>query len=359
MGISRCPFSTNENPETYIFLQNNNNDLNEQFFIKKIPNQIFKKMRDECKNLEAQKNINNKNIKIKKIAHLLDGDNGQNEIYYHGAFNEKNQKHGIGKLIIINPNNENIFYCGIWENDVLNEGKIFYMNEEEYFGKINNYLREGYGKYTSASETYEGLWKNDQKDGNGEVEYVDGYKYKGQFKNNKFNGKGKLTGKDGSYYEGEFADNLFNGNGYLEGSNKHIYSGSFKNGKYNGKGEFKWIDETGEEKYKGSYFNGKKDGEGEFYLKNGHIYKGNWENGKPEGKGVYETRNRKYYGNWRKGMFMQLIEAEDKEGAEEESFNFNFIVPDEDINFIEYITSSIINNASIKSTIRASIEIIT
>ena len=94
-----------------------------------------------------------------------------------------------------------------------------------------------------------------------------------------------------------------------------------------------------------------------FYFKNGDIFKGNWEYGKPHGEGVYETKNRKYYGNWRQGMFMQITEVEDKEGAEEEHFNLNFKTPDEDINFIEYISSSSISK-SIKSTILASIEII-
>ncbi len=357
MGISKCPFSTNESKEANIIFEINKKEMDKQNFIKLIPEKMLNKMYIEIKNLKA--NNDNKIIKTIKIDKLFDDDEGHNVIYYRGAFNEKGEKDGVGSLIIINKNNEKILYCGIWTNDVLNEGKIFYMDEEEYSGKINNYLREGYGIYTSASEKYQGFWKKDQKDGDGEGEYTIGYKYKGQYKNNKFNGKGKLTWKDGSYYEGEFVDNLFNGNGYLEGSNKQIYSGSFKNGKFNGKGEFKWINDFDEERYKGYYFNGKKDGEGEFYLKNGHFYKGNWENGKPHGKGVYETRNRKYYGNWRKGMFMQLIEAEDKQGAEEESFNFNFVVPDEDIKFIDIISSSLVSNSNIKSTINASFEIIT
>ena len=212
-------------------------------------------------------------------------------------------------------------------------------------------------KDKDKDKTKEKQIENDQKDGDGLVKHKDGYEYNGKFKNNKFNGKGTLNWKDGSYYEGEFKDNFFNGMGYLEGSNKHIYSGYFKNGAFNGKGEFKWIDRLDEEKYKGSYSNGKKDGEGIFYFKNGDIFKGNWECGKPHGEGVYETKNRKYFGNWRQGMFMQITEVEDKEGAEEEHFNLNFKTPDEDINFLEHISNSLISN-TIKSTILASIEII-
>ena len=56
---------------------------------------------------------------------------------------------------------------------------------------------------------------------------------------------------------------------------------------------------------RGSY--GKKDGNGELYFDNGNIYRGGWESGSPNGEGVFETKNRKYYGNWRSGIFMQLI----------------------------------------------------
>ena len=346
MGISGvCPYGFTEDKDTVTEMESQATNINEitiEKFINLIPKKILNKMNSEKKDLKDYKN--NAEVKTVKIPdNLIKNDNSQKEIYYHGEFNEKGEKNGIGKMIIINENNEKIFYCGIWENDILNKGKIFYMNDEEYTGQISNYLRDGQGEYNSENETYKGSWKNDQKDGIGLVKYKDGYEYNGKFKNNKFNGKGKLTWKDGSYYDGEFKDNFFNGMGYLEGSNKHIYSGYFKNGKFNGKGEFKWIDKLNEEKYKGSYSNGKKDGEGMFYFKNGDIFKGNWEYGKPHGEGVYETKNRKYYGNWRQGMFMQITEVEDKEGAEEEHFNLNFKTPDEDINFIEYISSSSIS----------------
>ena len=360
MGISGvCPYGFIEDKDTVKEIESqgtNRNEITIEKFINLIPKNIFNKMNSEIKDLKNY--INNAEVKTVKIPdNLINNDNSQKEIYYHGEFNEKGEKNGIGKMIIINENNEKIFYCGIWENDKLNEGKIFYMDNEEYTGQINNYLRDGQGEYISENETYKGSWKNDQKDGDGLVKHKDGYEYNGKFKNNKFNGKGTLNWKDGSYYVGEFKDNFFNGMGYLEGSNKHIYSGYFKNGAFNGKGEFKWIDRLDEEKYKGSYSNGKKDGEGIFYFKNGDIFKGNWECGKPHGEGVYETKNRKYFGNWRQGMFMQITEVEDKEGAEEEHFNLNFKTPDEDINFLEHISNSLISN-TIKSTILASIEII-
>ena len=53
--------------------------------------------------------------------------------------------------------------------------------------------------------------------------------------------------------------------------------------------------------YNGNYINGKKDGKGELKFKNDDIFMGNWESGKPHGEGYYETRNRRYFGNWRGG----------------------------------------------------------
>ena len=41
--------------------------------------------------------------------------------YYHGELNEEGEKNGIINMIIINEDNEKIFYQGIWENDKLND----------------------------------------------------------------------------------------------------------------------------------------------------------------------------------------------------------------------------------------------
>ena len=279
------------------------------------------------------------------------------EIYYHGEFNEEDKKNGIGKMVIINNNNEKCFYHGIWENDILNNGTIYYMNNDKYIGELKNYLRDGKGKYISSLEIYEGYWKEDQKDGDGSVVYKDGTKYKGKFKNNKFNGKGEMKWIDGTNYCGEFLNNLFNGNGYLKGENNNTYNGNFDKGLFNGQGEFKWNSRG--ESYKGNYSNGKKDGKGEFRFKNGDIYSGNWESGHPHGEGVYQTKNRKYFGNWRSGIFMQLIDVENNEGAEEENFNLNFNTPDEDILDLEHIATSLNSNFSVKSIlVYASLEVV-
>ena len=287
---SEEPFSSKEldYPETEL------GAISFEEFKQLIPEKIFNEMNNEKIDIKNYKN----NEKLKTIFipnNLIDNKENMNikEIYYHGEFNEEDKKNGIGKMVIINNNNEKCFYHGIWENDILNNGTIYYMNNGKYIGELKNYLRDGKGKYISSLEVYEGYWKEDQKDGDGSVVYKDGTKYKGKFKNNKFNGKGEMKWIDGTNYCGEFLNNLFNGNGYLKGKNNNTYNGNFDKGLFNGQGEFKWNSRG--ESYKGNYSNGKKDGKGEFRFKNGDIYSGNWESGHPHGEGVYQTKNRKYF----------------------------------------------------------------
>ena len=351
MGISgKCLFCTvpekNGNSTSIKFdLQNNNDNFSLKEFEELIPQNILTKMNNEKKFYNNYKNsIENKTIKI------LDNDN-EREIYYHGDFNEEGDKNGIGKMIIINNDNEKIFYQGIWKNDILNEGNIYYENGAEYKGKISKYLRDGQGKYISDLEVYDGDWKEDKRDGKGEIEYKDGTKYKGDFANNKFNGNGEMKWKDGTYYKGEFFNNTPHGKGYLKGANNHLYFGNFEKGFYHGEGEFKWINgDSNDIIYKGNYKNGKKDGKGKLILKNGDTYEGNWESGLPHGEGIYETKNRKYFGNWRCGLFMQLISVEDKKESEEESFSLSFNTPNEDITYRDHIDLSLNSYISIKST---------
>ena len=315
-----------KDPNEITFVEFPQNQITKEEFLKYIPNEKKDKMENEKYFLyEHPKNAEIKTIKLENNNRIKD------EMYYQGEFNNKNEKEGIGKLIIINTKKEKKYYYGIWKNDELIKGVIYYSNNITYKGDIKNYLRNGKGIYTTEKETYNGDWKDDQKDGEGLLKFKDGLEYNGQFKKDKFNGKGELKLSDGTYYKGDFCKNTFHGQGYLKGSNGHVYNGEFNMGVYNGNGEFIWAKGINSVKYKGNYSYGKKDGNGELYFDNGNIYRGGWESGSPNGEGVFETKNRKYYGNWRAGFFMQLIKSEDKENCEEENFDLNFSPPNEDI----------------------------
>ena len=328
MGIS-CPFSSNgeDNKFTIKFNTHRNNIPQENFF-KIIPKSILEQMNNDNILFENYHKDNSLEMTIRFQEHNITDNN---EIFYHGEFNNQNEKEGLGKMVIINAKNEKIYYYGIWQKNELRNGIIYYSSKSKYKGEIKDYKREGKGEYISEDETYEGEWKDDYKDGEGLIKFKDNIEYKGHFKKNKIHGKGEMNWPDGTYYSGDFYDNIFHGEGYLKGSNNHIYHGNFNKGLYNGYGEFEWTKGVESIKYKGNYLAGKKDGRGELFFKNGNVYRGGWESGTPHGEGVFETKNRKYYGNWRSGIFMQLIKVENKEDCQEEKINLNFYTPIEDI----------------------------
>ena len=305
-----------------------NNEISLDSFLLLIPDNIKKEMESEKEFFENQQN----NSVIKTIK-IKDNDSLDNkEIFYHGEFNENNEKDGIGKMIIMNEKDEKIIYHGIWVKNQLIKGIIYYPNiNAKYKGEIKKFVKNGKGIYTSETEIYEGNWNDDKKDGEGLLKFKEGIIYKGSFKNDKLNGKGEMKWPNNTYYVGEFSNNLFDGNGYLKGSNGNTYKGNFRKGVYNGEGEFKWVKGIKTAVYKGNYSWGKKDGKGQLSFENGNSYTGCWESGLPIGEGIFETKNRKYYGNWRGGVFLQLIKSVKKEGCQEENINLNFTTPIEDI----------------------------
>lgn len=328
-SFPKC-YDNNEIPgtiETESEPKKKDNEIPLDTFLLLIPDQIKKEMESEKDFFENQKN--NSSIKTIKI----EDENSVNneEIYYHGEFNDKDEQEGIGKMIIINENKEKTIYHGIWEKNELKKGIIYYNDNSKYKGDIKNLLRHGKGTYTSEAETYEGNWVEDKKEGEGFLTFKDKITYKGSFKNNKFNGEGEMKWPNNIYYKGEFSNNLFHGKGFLKGNNDNTYTGNFSKGVYNGEGEFKWVKGVKTAIYKGNYSWGKKDGKGTLSWDNGNKYYGCWESGLPHGEGIFETRNRKYHGNWRSGFFLQLIESEEKKGSEEENINLTFSTPIEDI----------------------------
>ena len=355
MGISLCCCEGNNDGKSTTMMdspEKNENAISIHYFFNLIPQKINNEMEQEFFE-EFQNSKNNDDLRTEKI--FIDDNSSTNsndeikEILYHGEYNKNGQKEGLGKMIIIKEK-EKIFYHGIWENDNIYKGSIYYEDGSKYTGDIKNNKRNGKGQYKSENEVYVGGWKNDKKDGEGTLTFEDGTEYIGYFKDDQFNGNGKMKWKDGLFYEGNFLNNCLHGKGYLRGKNDHIYDGNFKYGKYHGMGTFKWINRDNTEYYTGNYICGQKDGIGEFHFSNGHVYKGSWKSGEPDGEGIYETNNRKYIGNWRSGIFMQLIEVEEKEKMQEENLNLTFKVPIEDIYITDHISTSMNTLSSNKTS---------
>ncbi len=196
----------------------------------------------------------------------------ENGTKYNGNF-IKNEFTGKGNLI----NKEGEYFKGNFEKGLLNGNGIQkLLNGCTFEGNFINGIKSGFGKEESDEFTYEGEYKNDQKNGNGKIYF-------------------KLLHET---YEGNFDENNINGNGIYKWENGEKYEGTFENGKMNGKGKYSWPDGGF---YEGDYVNNLKEGNGKFKWSNGKIYEGPFKNGNPNGNGILIVKNKYYEINFKDG----------------------------------------------------------
>ena len=74
--------------------------------------------------------------------------------------------------------------------------------------------------------------------GQGTLQWADGKLYEGMFKNDKREGHGKFTWKDGRIYDGEWKDGKQNGEGIFINKENKQRRGIWESGK-----NIKWLDE--------------------------------------------------------------------------------------------------------------------
>ena len=171
----------------------------------------------------------------------------------------------------------------------------YYGNGDKYYGCIDSKgHRQGFGRYVEhcSSSTYEGLWKDNFRQGQG-ILICGNAKYFGNFLDDCRHGEGTLILNDASSYQGQFKNGFYHGSGILCSSDGTTYSGE--------------------------WFNGKKKGRGELYFPDGKIYVGEFQGDNRHGEGVLyldEKRNRIIYDGWWKfnlrdgeGMY-NLVEHE-------------------------------------------------
>lgn len=81
-----------------------------------------------------------------------------------------------------------------------------------YEGEYYNDVKQGEGIFRWASgNVYVGSYKNDERDGQGEMTWTDGSKYIGEWRNGIQNGYGKMLFPNGTVKEGYFDNNIFKG----------------------------------------------------------------------------------------------------------------------------------------------------
>ena len=137
-----------------------------------------------------------------------------------------------GKHVIVFDNN-NI------ESDV--RGKL------RYVGQIKDGKKEGIGIGVTETNkrswncTYSGEWKNDTRNGQGTMIWVDGDKYEGEWVNGSRHGFGKYQWPNGNYYEGGWKNGEKHGEcKYYENRTNRLYFGTLQNGKGKLYDESRW-----------------------------------------------------------------------------------------------------------------------
>lgn len=142
--------------------------------------------------------------------------------YYDGPYNERGEKHGVGRLV--------------WRNG------------DTYEGSFVNDLREGHGRLLFASREgptggkYVGEWRNNQMHGNGTRKYPNGDCYVGEYEYGKREGEGRFYYSNGDMYWGGWHKNQMNGRGRYYYKNGQRFEGNFVDGKRIGKGKLQLTD---------------------------------------------------------------------------------------------------------------------
>ena len=137
-------------------------------------------------------------------------------------------------------------YEGEFKNGERNGyGKMEYKKEGLYNGEFKNGERSGHGKMEYGNRTYEGEWENDMKHGLGKMIYKpSGASYTGNFKNDMFDGEGIYKFSNGAFHIGNMKEDAFKGQGKRVDKNYDIYEGEWDNDKRNGIGK-KYVKKTG------------------------------------------------------------------------------------------------------------------
>ena len=286
-----------------------------------------------------------------------DKDNGQIKLYFEGNY-KNGKKNGKG---IVYKYNKRIKFEGEFFNDLKEgSGKEYYLNgkikfEGEYKkdkkwngkgydinGNIDYIISEGKGiiklyKYSTNSLTFEGEYKNGEKNGKGkEYNYHGQLVFGGKYLNGKRHGQGKeylakinkisFEGeyKEGKKWNGKGYDNqgniiyeLNNGQGYVKLYNEDYcyFEGEYKNGEANGYGKsFLKMRFNGSVRktFEGIYKDDKQfEGKEYDYYDSKLIYEGTFKNGKYfNGKKLFSQfyDDDKYEGEYLNGKKWKGIE---------------------------------------------------
>ena len=211
------------------------------------------------------------NVLDKGARLITESNKFENGSTYKGEFNDSNQYHGYGFLLLENGRR----YLGEFINDrPSGQGTLIHPGGESYEGEWRDGNQNGQGTLIyPGGERYEGEWRDGSRNGQGTLIYPDGKKYEGEWKDGSRNGQGTLIYPDGKKYEGEWKDGSRNGQGSCIYPDGKRYEGEWKDGSRNGQGTLIY---PGGERYEGEWRDNHQNGQGTLTYPNGDKYAGKW-----------------------------------------------------------------------------------
>ncbi len=159
------------------------------------------------------------------------------------------KRKGKGQMIYANGD----AYDGEWNRDGKEgKGEQRYQNGDEYKGQFYQNLIHGKGttKFARTGDQYEGDFRMGKKNGKGKYTFYQGHFYDGDWKENKIEGYGlyayskRHNYNRGDIYQGYFKNNQRNGEGRMEFATGAIYDGQWRMNMMHGNGKCDFEDIT-------------------------------------------------------------------------------------------------------------------
>jgi hypothetical protein len=209
-------------------------------------------------------------------------------------------------------------YDGKFKNNKFDgQGNLSNSVGDRYVGGFKNGLKSGSGSLVYANgDKYEGKFVGDFAEGYGVYSFGRGHRwvkgYSGNFHQNMFTGKGELLAKDGTVVKCSFDRNVVRKVWSMKIEGKYFFTGEIRNFLVDGKGYYVFPEDNGYVLgYRGEFVNGVPSGMGRMVSTNFDVFEGRFENGKCNGYGVYHYADSnknlvKYEGLFRDDRFNGL-----------------------------------------------------
>lgn len=225
---------------------------------------------------------------------------------YTGNF-VNGKRSGQGKMVYNDP--EHVLewlgetegeYNGLWKDDQRHgQGLMIWPNGLKYDGRFNCDKRHHVtGKlYFLNGNVYDGGWVDDKMQGVGCVTTPSGIRFTSRFIAGISENVGVLE-IEGNVYEGECENMQPHGRGKYRLQNGDVYEGNMHFGIIEGYGKLSYANGG---VYTGEMSAGSRHGKGKMVYSNGFLYDGRWIRDKREGFGVFFDKNggKVYSGEWK------------------------------------------------------------